>query len=173
MIIVHDIFICKPGNASKLAKKFKEGMADMSELVHVMTDAVGQFNKVVIVTQYENLTAYELSFQKYMQHSEETKKMEEAMAGYQDMYFTGSREIYQVSKWKGQSIKPKWLIDFSPQTRCADKYFMAVMQPFNGSDAALTKGHISWKKSLIIFLYHFEFLKPPIIFKRGFILTQL
>ena len=38
MIIVHDIFICKPGNASKLAK----------------------------------------------------------MAGYQDMYLTGSREIYQI-----------------------------------------------------------------------------
>jgi hypothetical protein len=97
MIIVHDIFICKPGNASKLAKKFKEGMSGMSELVHVMTDAVGQFNKVVMVTQYESFTAYEQSFQKYMQHSEETKKMQEAMEGYHDMYLTGSREIYQVS----------------------------------------------------------------------------
>lgn len=98
MIIVHDIFICKPGNASKLAKKFKEGMADMKELVHVMTDAVGQFNKVVLVSQYENLTAYEQSFQKYMDHSEEMKKMQEAMEGYQDMYLTGSREIYQITK---------------------------------------------------------------------------
>ena len=97
MIIVHDIFICKPGNASKLAKKFKEAMADMTELVHVMTDAVGQFNKVVMVSQYENLAAYETSFEKYMQKSEEMKKMEEAMAGYQDMYLTGSREIYQVT----------------------------------------------------------------------------
>jgi hypothetical protein len=26
MIIVHDIFICKPGNASELAKMFKEAM---------------------------------------------------------------------------------------------------------------------------------------------------
>ena len=98
MIIVHDIFICKPGNASKLAKKFKEGMSGMSELVHVMTDQVGQFNKVVIVTQYENLTAYEESFQKYMEKSDEMKKMEEAMAGYHEMYLTGSREIYQVTK---------------------------------------------------------------------------
>ena len=98
MIIVHDIFICKPGNASKLAKKFKEGMSGMSELVHVMTDQVGQFNKVVIVTQYENLSAYEQSFQKYMEKSEEMKKMEEAMVGYHDMYLTGSREIYQVLK---------------------------------------------------------------------------
>ena len=97
MIIVHDIFICKPGNASKLAKKFKEGTSDMTELVHIMTDAVGQFNKVVMVTQYENLTAYEQSFQKYTQHSDEMNKMQDAMEGYHDMYLTGSREIYQVS----------------------------------------------------------------------------
>jgi hypothetical protein len=41
MIIVHDIFICKPGNASKLAKKFKEAMADNNELVNIMTDMTG------------------------------------------------------------------------------------------------------------------------------------
>jgi hypothetical protein len=29
MIIVHDIFICKPGNASKVAKLFKEVMTEM------------------------------------------------------------------------------------------------------------------------------------------------
>lgn len=98
MIIVHDIFICKPGNASKLAKKFKEAMADTNELVHVMTDAVGQFNKVVMVTEYESFSAYEKSFEKYMKKSDEMKKMQEAMEGYQDMYFTGSREIYQVTK---------------------------------------------------------------------------
>ena len=59
MIIVHDIFVCKPGNASKLAKKFKEAMGDMSELVHIMTDMTGQFNRVIMVTKYENLTDYE------------------------------------------------------------------------------------------------------------------
>jgi len=96
MIIVHDTFVCKPGNASKVAKKFKEAMAGNNELVHVMTDMTGQFNRVIMVTKYENLTAYEQSWEKYMKHSEEMKKMEEAMAGYQEMYQTGSREIYQV-----------------------------------------------------------------------------
>ena len=39
MIIVHDIFICKPGNASKLAKLFKEVMAgNDKKLVNIMTD---------------------------------------------------------------------------------------------------------------------------------------
>ena len=96
MIIVHDIFICKPGNASKLAKLFKEMMADNNELVNIMTDVTGDFNKVLMVTKYDSLTGYEQSFQKYMQDSEEMKKMKEKMQGYHEMYLTGSREIYQV-----------------------------------------------------------------------------
>ena len=96
MIIVHDIFICKPGNASKVAKLFKEVMEPNPELVNIMTDMTGDFNKVVMVTKYDSLTAYEQNFQKYMQDSEEMKKMKEKMKGYHDLYLTGSREIYQV-----------------------------------------------------------------------------
>lgn len=96
MIIVHDIFICKPGNASKLAKLFKEVMTDNTDLVNIMTDVTGSFNKVVMVTKYDSLTGYEKSFEKYMHDSEEMKVMKEKMKGYQEMYLTGSREIYQV-----------------------------------------------------------------------------
>lgn len=96
MIIVHDIFICKPGNASKLAKLFKEVMAGDKEMVNIMTDMTGQYNRVVMVSRYESLTAYEQSWDKYKQDTEEMKKMQEKMAGYQDMYLTGSREIYKV-----------------------------------------------------------------------------
>jgi len=96
MIIVHDIFICKPGQASKMAKLFKEIMADNDEFVNILTDMTGEFNKVVMVTKYDSLTAYEQNFQKFMQNSDEMKKMKEKMQGYHDMYLTGSREIYQV-----------------------------------------------------------------------------
>lgn len=96
MIIVHDIFICKPGNASKLAKLFKEVMSGNEELVNIMTDMTGQYNKVVTVTKYDSLTAYENSWKKYEENTEEMKKMKEKMAGYHEMYLTGSREIYQV-----------------------------------------------------------------------------
>ncbi|MBI1769389.1 MAG: hypothetical protein HYR67_13555 [Bacteroidetes bacterium] len=96
MIIVHDIFICKPGNASKVAKMFKTAMSGSSDVVQIMTDMTGQYNRVVMVSKYESLTAYEKSSEKYKQNTEEMKKMTEAMAGYQDMYLTGSREIYQV-----------------------------------------------------------------------------
>ena len=96
MIIVHDTFVCKPGNASKLAKKFKEAMGNSPELVKIMSDMTGQYNRVILVTQYDSLTAYEKSWEKMKEQTEEMKKMEEAMKGYQDMYLTGSREIFQT-----------------------------------------------------------------------------
>src|SRR5688572_25418202 len=96
MIIVHDIFIAKPGNASKLAKMFKEAMKEQPEFTDVLTDMTGQFNKVVMVSKYESLAAYEKSFENYMKNEEAMKKMNEIMKGYQDMYLTGSREIYRT-----------------------------------------------------------------------------
>ena len=96
MVIIHDIFICKPGNASKLAKLFKEAMAGNQELVNIMTDMSGQYNKVVMVSKYDSLSAYEKSWEKYKENSEEMKKMMDMMKGYHEMYLTGSREIYQV-----------------------------------------------------------------------------
>ena len=79
MIIVHDTFICKPGNASKVAKMFKEAMADNIDVVNIMTDLTGEYNRVIMVSKHDSLTAYEQSFQKYMQDSEEMKKMKEKM----------------------------------------------------------------------------------------------
>ncbi|MGC4038351.1 MAG: antibiotic biosynthesis monooxygenase [Chitinophagaceae bacterium] len=96
MVIVHETFTCKPGNASKLAKLFKELMQDNPEFIQVMTDMSGEFNKVVILSRYESLTAYEQHFQDYMNDSEETRKMKEKMKGYHELYLTGCREFYKT-----------------------------------------------------------------------------
>ena len=96
MITIHETFVCKPGNASKLAKKFKEAMKDTSEIVNILTDLTGKFNRVIIVSQYENLDAYEKNQEKYRNDPEAMKIMEKAMEGYQDMYLSGSREIFRV-----------------------------------------------------------------------------
>ncbi len=96
MIIVHDTFVCKPGNASKIAKLFKEVMGKEKDVLHIMTDMTGQWHRVIMVSQYENLTAYEKSWEKYTADTEENKKMHEKMAGTNDMYVSGSREIYKV-----------------------------------------------------------------------------
>jgi len=96
MIIVHDTFVCKPGNASKVAKMFKDAMKDSKEVTHIMSDMTGQFNRVVMVSTYKDLAAYEKSFEAYMNPTPEMKKSMEKMKGYQDMYVSGSREIYKV-----------------------------------------------------------------------------
>lgn len=96
MIIVQDIFICKPGNASKLAKLFKEIMNGRPEHVNILTGVSGEFNKVIMLSKYESMTAYEHSYEEYMQDSEEVKIIKEKMRGYHEMYDTGSREIYQI-----------------------------------------------------------------------------
>ena len=96
MIIVHDTFICKPGNASKMARLFKEVMGGQPDMLHVMTDMTGQWHRVIMVSQYENLTAYEKSWDKYMEDTEENRKMNEKMKDVNEMYVSGSREIFKV-----------------------------------------------------------------------------
>lgn len=96
MIIVHDIFICKPGKASKVAKLFKE-WTDVSpqKNVSVMTDMTGQFHRVVIASSFESLHAYEKAM-KTMGQSEEEKKVMEKFKDMNEMYVSGSREIFKV-----------------------------------------------------------------------------
>jgi len=71
-------------------------MADSPEVINIMTDMTGEFNRVVMQSKYENLTAYEGFFKKYMEDTEEMKKMKEKMKGYHEMYSSGTREIFQV-----------------------------------------------------------------------------
>ena len=98
MITVHDIFICKPGNASKLATLFKE-WADLEkthgENMTVMTDMTGQFHRVLVVSTHESLATYEQRMGK-MGDSPEHKKLMEKFKDMNEMYTSGSREIYKV-----------------------------------------------------------------------------
>ena len=96
MIIIHDTFVCKPGNASKVAKLFKESMAADKNVKHVLTDMTGQYNRVIMVSEYEDLAAYQKSWEEYMNPTPEMKEAMKKMEGYTEMYQTGSREIFKV-----------------------------------------------------------------------------
>ena len=96
MIQIHDTFVCKPGNASKLAKMCKESMGASPENVSILTDMTGQYHRVIMVSQFENLAAYEESFKKWTNPTPEMKKMNESFANMHEMYTSGSREIYKV-----------------------------------------------------------------------------
>ena len=97
MIIVHETFVCKPGNASKLAKLFKE-WADIRprKNTSIMTDVTGQWHRVLVVSQYESLTDYEEELKKMGQETPEEKALMEKFKDMNEMYTSGSREIFKV-----------------------------------------------------------------------------
>jgi hypothetical protein len=97
MIQVHDTFICKPGNAGKIAKLAKENMPfDPKKGPYVLTDMTGQWHRVILLTNYDSLTAYEEDMKNMSKDTPENKKMMEAFKGMNEMYVSGGREIYKV-----------------------------------------------------------------------------
>jgi len=94
MIVVRNCFIAKPGNATKLAAQLKNAAAVSGiPKYRVLTDLTGDFNRVVLEYEAENVGEFETRMQEYRNNS----KFREAMAGYTDLWITGSREILQVA----------------------------------------------------------------------------
>ncbi len=98
MLVVREIFIAKPGQASKLAKLFKKGFPPDPNY-RVMTDLVGQYNTVVIEMLVKNLAEFERQMEEYRSGKPDPNmdpKVAEEMAKYTDLYQTGRREIFQI-----------------------------------------------------------------------------
>ncbi len=96
MIIVHETFVCKPGNASKLAKLFKDAFSYDPHIKQVMTDMTGQYNRVIMAAEYQNLAEYGKSWEDMKNPTPEMKEAMKKMEGYTELYLTGSREIFRV-----------------------------------------------------------------------------
>ncbi len=97
MIQVHNIFVCKPGNAGKLAKMCKESMPfDPVKGPYILTDMTGQFHRVIMISNHESLSGYEEDGKKEMADEAKNKMMAEKFKDMNDMYISGSREIYKV-----------------------------------------------------------------------------
>jgi hypothetical protein len=95
MIVVREVFIAKPGMASKLATMFKAEMSkEMGKDVKVLTDMTGSFNKVVIESEYENIAAFDREMQEYMKQAKPAT--DPSKPNYQEMYTHGKREIFRV-----------------------------------------------------------------------------
>lgn len=93
MIVIRNCFTAKPGNASKLAAQLKEAAA-ASGIPHyrVLTDLTGDFNRVVLEYEAENVGEFEQRMREYATNNTFRDKMK----GYTDLYLTGNREIMQV-----------------------------------------------------------------------------
>ncbi|MES2881960.1 MAG: hypothetical protein V4676_07425 [Bacteroidota bacterium] len=96
MIVVHDIFVCKPGNASKVAKLFKEWTeVATNKNTTVMTDMTGGYHRVIVAATFDSLAQYEENM-KTMGQTEAEKKMMEKFSNMNEMYLSGKREIFKV-----------------------------------------------------------------------------
>ena len=98
MLMIRDVYHCKPGKVRALVDKFK-AMQPLSERAgmpksRIYTDvSADRFWTVVIETEVE-------SVEKYMKmgegDAETMKDMEAIMMGYHDLVDHGRREIYTV-----------------------------------------------------------------------------
>ena len=91
MITVREVFIAKPGMASKLATKFKSEFPKESK---VMTDLTGVYNKVVVEMQYEDLAAFDRDMQEFMKQPKPAP--DPSKPSHTEMYSQGKREIFRV-----------------------------------------------------------------------------
>ena len=92
MILIREWFVAKPGQASKLAALIKEAQSAAPYRVRVMTDLTGEFNRVVMETELEDLAALDARMKDY----ETNKDLRNAMKGYTELYIGGGREILRI-----------------------------------------------------------------------------
>jgi hypothetical protein len=93
MFVIRNTFVAKPGCAGKLAAQLKEAVAAF-ELpgARILTDLTGDFNRVVMEHTAESMADLE----KKMQETMGSQKYRERLAGYTELWITGSREILRV-----------------------------------------------------------------------------
>ena len=93
MIVVRNSFVAKPGNASKLAAQLKAAAAAAKIPKHrVLTDLTGDFNRVILEYEAENITEFDGRMKQYATD----EAFREKMRGYTELWVTGSREILLI-----------------------------------------------------------------------------
>jgi hypothetical protein len=94
MLVVRNCFVAKPGNASKLAAQLKEAAAVANiPRYRVLTDLTGEFNRVILEFEVENVAGFEARLKDYATNDAFRAKMK----GYTDLWASGSREILQIA----------------------------------------------------------------------------
>lgn len=97
MIVIRNVFRCKPGKAKKLVEKLKAATAVMEDegivrRSRVLTDLSSTFWTVVLETEAESIGAWEKAFAGYG----ESSAVRQAMEGYMELVDGGHREIWNI-----------------------------------------------------------------------------
>ena len=101
MLLIREVFHCKPGKVKPMIEK-SLAMARLSEKsgmgkMKILTDfAGGQYWTIVYEMEVEDLHAFDDMMQGKGYKAEDMKEMETIMEGYHDLIDHGHREIYKV-----------------------------------------------------------------------------
>lgn len=95
MIVVRNVFRCKPGKAGELAERMKK-MVPLSKQagageIRVLVDVIAGFWTVVLEMEAESMAAHE----KLLEQRNNTPEMREAMGNYMELVEGGHREVYR------------------------------------------------------------------------------
>ncbi len=101
MLLVREVFYCKPGKVRPLVEKFlamnklsmKAGMPKM----RIMTDFTAErYWMLVAEMEVKNMEEFETILSGARQKEGDMKEMETLMKGYHDLVDHGRREIYKI-----------------------------------------------------------------------------
>ncbi|MFP5246490.1 MAG: hypothetical protein ACLGH0_07320 [Thermoanaerobaculia bacterium] len=96
MLVIRDVFRCKPGHAKDIAARFKQLIPAMEKdgftNCRVMVDYVADYWTVVLESDCETLEQFEGHMRAFGQRPE----VQEVMRGYMDLVDGGHREIYRI-----------------------------------------------------------------------------
>ncbi|HET6567088.1 MAG TPA: hypothetical protein VFG50_03925 [Rhodothermales bacterium] len=97
MLLVRDVFHCKPGKANALINTFQktlplfqkqEGMRN----ARILVDLVADYWTVVLETEVDDISV----FAREMETSGDNQEIRQAMQGYMDNVEGGHREIFRI-----------------------------------------------------------------------------
>lgn len=97
MLLIRDVFRCKPGKARQVAEMFKATITSMEEHdgfknCRVMVDYVANYWTVVLQAEVESIEM----FDGHMHSFGSREEVRTALAGYLDLVEGGHREIYRI-----------------------------------------------------------------------------
>ena len=97
MLLICDVFRCKPGKAAEVARRLQQTMpsteaGDGFRNCRVLVDYVGAYWTVVLEGEVADLGQFEHHMANYGSRPD----VQEAMRGYTDLVESGYREIFRI-----------------------------------------------------------------------------
>jgi hypothetical protein len=97
MLLIRDVFRCKPGKSAELARRLQQTIPsteaeDGFRNSRVLVDYVGDYWTVVLEGEVDDLSQFEHHMAGYASRP----AVQEAMRGYTDLVDAGHREIFRI-----------------------------------------------------------------------------